>query len=343
MKTLTVICSVYNEEQTIALFFERVAKVFAGLEGRYRTQLFFLDNGCTDRSLEVIRGLADAHPWVYVWVFSRNFGYQCAVDAGLRLCPGDLFVVIDVDCEDPPEMIPTFLAEHEKGYDIVYGERVDRPENAVLKAGRKLFYRLIRVVADDNFVLDMAEFGLITAEVRDAIVQDTNSFPFVRASIGRIGFRRKAIPYRRESRVAGRTHYNFAGLALFAIAGILSASTFPLRVATYLLPFLVAAMAALVVAGAAWDLAWTTPAICALGFAYCGYTLAATALYVARIYKNGLLRPNVIVRPQLCRLPADATPARAGADGERAFVVPSLPPAARGPAAVVASTRDREP
>ncbi|HLQ38449.1 MAG TPA: glycosyltransferase family 2 protein [Planctomycetota bacterium] len=344
MKTLTVICSVHNEELTIPLFFARLAAVFAQLGGRYRTQLFFVDNGCTDRSLELIRGLADAQPWVYVWVLSRNFGYQCAVDAGLRHSPGDLFVVIDVDCEDPPEMIPEFLAQHEDGYDIVYGERVDRPENALLKAGRKLFYRVIRSVADDNFVLDMAEFSLITAEVRDAIVQDTNSFPFVRASIGRIGFRRKAIPYKRQHRVAGRTHYNFLGLLLFAIAGILSASTFPLRVATYLFPLLVLAMIALVMAGAVWSLSWTTPALCALGFAYCGYVLAATALYVARIYKNGLLRPNVILRPQLCRLPAELAIALPG--GERNWVMPAQPPAARptvAPPAAVPAAASKQP
>ncbi len=120
--------------------------------------------------------------------------------------------MIDVDCEDPPELIPRFVAEHEQGYDIVYGERVDRPEPTYLKWLRKSYYRLVRAVADDNFVLNMAEFSLITAEVRNAVIDEINSFPFIRASIGRIGFRRKNVPYTRERRSAGETHYNLIGM-----------------------------------------------------------------------------------------------------------------------------------
>src|SRR5262249_29696587 len=139
---LTVLCSVYNEEQTIPLFAERLYHIFDQIRSRYEPQLYFIDNGCQDRSYEIIRELRKEHPYTHVIVLSRNFGYQCALECGLRSTPGDLYVMIDVDCEDPPEMILEFLAEYERGYDIVYGDRVDRPEGFVMKSCRKLFYRL---------------------------------------------------------------------------------------------------------------------------------------------------------------------------------------------------------
>ena len=324
IKTLTVVCSVYNEEATIPLFYERVAAVFADLGDRYRGQVFFVDNGSTDASLDHIRKLAARDPAVFCGVLSRNFGYQCAIEYALRESPGDLFVTIDVDCEDPPEMIVEFLAHYEAGFDIVYGERVDRPEFWLLKFGRKVFYRLIRAIADDNFVLDMAEFALITAEVRDAIVLDNNSFPFMRSSIGRIGFKRKNVPYSRHSRIAGETHYNLLGLMFFATAGILSASTLPLRLATYAFPLWLIAISVLGVLHAATAWAWAVPLLLVLGFAYCGFALAAIGLYVARIYKNGLNRPNVIVRPQLSILPSEHGSYRAAAD-ERDVLLPRPP------------------
>ena len=116
MRTLSVICPVYDEQHTIPLFYERMAGVMDRLERaeRCRAQLFFIENGSTDGSYDAIRAIADRDPRVHAWVLSRNFGYQCAIEAGLRLTPGDLFVVIDVDCEDPPEMIEQFLDHLEK-------------------------------------------------------------------------------------------------------------------------------------------------------------------------------------------------------------------------------------
>src|SRR5262249_31912815 len=107
---------------------------------------------------------------------------------------GDIYVIIDADCEDPPEMIETFVSAYEEGYDIAYGERVDRAEPRLLKRARHFFYRLMRAVADDEVLLDMAEVSLITREVRDAVVADRTSFPFIRASIGASGSDAAAFP-----------------------------------------------------------------------------------------------------------------------------------------------------
>jgi dolichol-phosphate mannosyltransferase len=194
------------------------------------------------------------------------------------------------------------VARHRDGYDIVYGERVDRVEIASIKLMRKIFYRLLRAIADEDIVLDMAEFSLMTAEVRDAIVEDRSSFPFIRASIGRVGFRRLGIPYRRHPRIAGTTHYNFWGMTTFAVGGLLSASTLLLRVVTYALPLWIA-----ILGGLAWfaghGSAAASAALHFVGFAYCGTALSFIAIYLARIYKNTLGRPNAFLdssrsRPQ---------------------------------------------
>jgi dolichol-phosphate mannosyltransferase len=182
----------------------------------------------------------------------------------------------------------------------------------VLKGIRKLFYRVTRALADDDIILDMAEFALITLEVRDAINRDVSSFPFIRASIGRVGFRRVGIPYRRESRIAGTTHYNFVGMTIFAIAGILSSSTLLLRLPAYLFPFwalLVAALGYAYVAEGSREVLATMLVSFAL---YVGITCMAVSLYVARLYKNTLGRPNYILDSRNCIFQPRSAAATAG-------------------------------
>ncbi|HTA42721.1 MAG TPA: glycosyltransferase family 2 protein [Bryobacteraceae bacterium] len=306
-RTLAVVCPVYNEQQAIPLFFARIKEVFRKLPERYQARLYFIDNGCTDDSLDVIREINKEHPNVFVIVLSRNFGYQAAMETGLRLAEGDFYVMIDVDCEDPPEMIPEFLAYAEQGYDIVYGERLDRPEAVLLKSARRLFYRILKGVADDNSIMNMAEFSLLTAEVRNAILEDSTSYPFLRSSIGRIGFRRKNIPYKRQERIFGKSHYNLVSMTIFAVGGLLSASTLALRLPAYSLPFWVLAMILVTVNAIVSPAAWQIPLLLFLGSMFTGFSVVATGLYVARIYKNGLNRPNAIVRYQLSLLPQSET------------------------------------
>lgn len=291
---LAILVPVFNEEGVVPLFFERMEPVLTGLAREYRPHLVFLNNASSDGTLAAVERVRQRFADTFVLTMSRNVGYQRSLEAGLRHCIGDVFVFIDVDCEDPPEMIPDFVARHREGYDIVYGERVDRVEMPAVKLMRKFFYRLLRAIADEDIVLDMAEFSLMTAEVRNAIIDDCSSFPFIRASIGRVGFRRLGIPYRRHPRIAGTTHYNFWGMTTFAVGGLLSASTLLLRVLTYALPVWI-----LVLAGLAWSAGrghtGAAAALAFLGFGYCGAALSFIAIYLARIYKNTLGRPNAFL------------------------------------------------
>jgi dolichol-phosphate mannosyltransferase len=192
-------------------------------------------------------------------------------------------------------MIPLFLAEWEKGYDIVYGERVSRPERALLRAARRAFYRVTRRIADNEFILDMAEFSLISRRVRDVCLFQNSTFPFIRNEIGYAGFRRIGLPYTRQARIHGQTHYNLVRMSQFAIAGILSASTFPLRFVIYAgvpLAFVdLIASAASLFSSAPMDLQWLFMLNCALLMLAAGFS----AIYIARIYKDAVNRPLFIV------------------------------------------------
>jgi len=292
---LTILCPVHNEQQVIPLFFGRIRPVIERLAPRYQVHLVFLNNASTDRSAQEIENIRDIWPATYIITMSKDVGYHASLECGLRNATADLFVFIDVDCEDPPEMILDFVEKHEQGYDIVYGERVDRHESRALKGARKLFYRLLHALADEEILLDMAEFSLFTKEVRDAVLEESSSFPFLRASIARVGFRRAAIPFKRQKRIAGDTHYNLIRMSIFAIAGILSASTLFLRLPIYLLPFWILTLFLLAVGYVYTTSVWFIVAAFVVFTAYVGATMAFTALYVARTYKNGLRRPNAFI------------------------------------------------
>ncbi len=294
-KSITIICPVHNEAKVIPLFFERMRPVMAELSKGYDVSLVFSNNASTDNTLEAIEKIRSVENNVYVISLSANVGYQRSLECGLRNCKGDLFAFIDVDCEDPPEMIVEFVRAYEQGHEIVYGERADREEPEYVKFLRKVFYRILRALADEEVILDMAEFSLMTSEVRDAIIKDNTSFPFIRASIGRVGFRRCGITYKRHKRIAGDSHYNFFSMTKFAVAGILSSSTLFLRIPIYSLPFWLLLMVALPAGYILTDNKWFLVASFFAFATYVGATISFIAIYVARIYKNTLGRPNFII------------------------------------------------
>lgn len=295
IKHLTIICPVHNEEKVVPLFFERALPVIKELSARYRVDLLFLNNASTDGTYQTIQKLRLEYPFVYVITLSSNVGSICSLECGVRNALGDVFAIIDVDCEDPPEMLLEFVKRYEEGYDVVYGERKDREAPNLIRILRKLFYHMVRRIADEDIVLYMGVFLLFTAEVRDAAVQEHNSFLIVNNSIARVGFHRIGIPYKRQHRIGGQSHYNLWNLTMLAIAGFLSASTLMLRMPIYLLPFWLLLTAVLGVAQIVIGNPWFLLANVLLTCAYLGGAIAFTALYVARAYKNGLRRPNYVI------------------------------------------------
>lgn len=291
-KLVSIICAVHNEEKTVQLFYDRLINIINDLN--YDFEIIFTNNRSTDSTLSIIQQLINIDPRVKVLTFSRNFGYQCSVQAGMTYAKGDCMITIDVDCEDPPELIPIFLKKWEDGFDIVYGIRTNRPESKILILMRNLFYRILRFTADTEIILNMAEFGLIANYVRDGIINNTNTFPFLRTEIAYSGYNSFGVKYDREKRIAGETHYNFWRMAIFAVGGILSSSTFPFRMAVFVFPLVIAFNLLMLVAdsylgGVYFKL------LAVFDFLYVSLLLTTHGIYLARIYKNGLGRPLYIV------------------------------------------------
>jgi polyisoprenyl-phosphate glycosyltransferase len=294
-KRISILCPVFNEEPTIPLFYERLKAALAPIADRYDFEILFSDNRSTDHTVERVLELRAKDPRVQLLSLSRNFGYQHSIVAALRQASGDAMCVIDADCEDPPEMIVMLIQHWEDGYDVVYGVRDRRAEPFILTWLRKLFYRVNKRIADSDILLDMAEFCLIGADVRDAVVANQSTFPFVRAEIAHLGYRRMGIRYNRQRRIAGRSHYSLYGMWRFAVAGILSSTTVPLRIPLYLLPPLVILNALgfwLEVSGR-WP--WGFELSVLADLLYLAFGFAFLSLYTARNYRNVVGRPVAVV------------------------------------------------
>ena len=294
-RLISIVTPVFNEEESIPIFYERLQKALAPLRQTYNFEMLFTNNRSRDGSLAAIMGLRASDPSVQVLTLSRNFGYQPSLMSGIRHASGDAVIVIDVDCEDPPELIPRFIEEWERGYDLVYGDRKKRTEFFAVQLARQLFYRVNRLLADTEIVLDMGDFALISRRLRDLMLANRSTFPFLRTEAAYVGFERKGIAYRRASRVRGKSHFNYVAMVKFAVGGILSSSTFPLRVAGFLfVPVLVATLTLLSLdlfkgPGPAFHL------MVALDLVYLMFSTVCLSIYLARTYKNGVSRPVFIV------------------------------------------------
>jgi dolichol-phosphate mannosyltransferase len=296
---VTIVCPVFNEEKSVDLFYARLVAAMKETEPKVRYELLFVNNRSTDRTLEIIRDLHEKDARVNIITLSRNFGYQASITAGMRHAKGDCVVNIDVDCEDPPEMIPRFIDKWLGGADVAYGIRDKREEFVGMHLARKLFYRVTRQVADYEIVLDMAEFLLVDARVRDFVLASRSTYPFVRAQVGYAGFKREGISYKREKRIAGETHYNILAAFRFGVAGILSSSTLVLR----MLAYVGVVLFPLDIAGAAFvafgpDRAVTARYVAAALLLNLGWLVLGAGmlgLYVARLYKDNVGLPLYII------------------------------------------------
>jgi glycosyltransferase involved in cell wall biosynthesis len=291
--TLAVIVPVHNELGNIAPFYERARLVLESVPGM-PWQMVFVNDGSTDGSLERICELRARDERVKVISLSRNFGYHAVLLAGLSLVAADRYAMIDVDCEDPPELLLEFHRAIEGGADVAYGIRSNRIEPVLVTFFRRLFYYLNKGIADSDIVLWMAEFAMITRQVRDAILAPHTTYVFLRAELGYVGFVRVGVPYVRGVRMSGKTHYNFFNMTRFAVSGFLASSTFPLRLILYLAVVVGILFPLLVALGGLGSAAIASLASIAT-FYFALIALSTIALYLARTYKNGVSRPVFIV------------------------------------------------
>ncbi len=238
--TFSVVAPVYNEEQLIAEFCRRVIATLEPLGEPF--ELVLVNDGCRDRSPEIMRELHERDPRIKVINFSRNFGHQIAITAGTDYAVGKAVIVIDSDLQDPPEVIPQLIERWREGYQVVYGVREEREgETWFKKTTAALFYRLIARITNVKIPVDTGDFRLMDRKVVDALKRIREHHRFMRGLSAWVGFRQTGVAYRRHARAAGTTKYPLRKMLRFALDGITSFSYLPLQLATYL-GFLVAAI-----------------------------------------------------------------------------------------------------
>ncbi len=239
---LSVVAPLYNEEGNVAELLRRLRAAADGciVDGY---ELVFVDDGSSDRTLELLRSHAAVDPRIVIVQLSRNFGHQLAATAGLDQARGDAVVLIDADLQDPPELIPAMVERWRAGFDVVYAVRRRRKGESRFKIWTaRSFYRITRRLTKVSIPVDTGDFRLMSRRVVDALKTIRERHRFIRGLVSWVGFPQTAIEYDRDARFSGDSKYPFSKMVRFAIDGITSFSDIPLRFASYF-GFIVSAVA----------------------------------------------------------------------------------------------------
>lgn len=304
---ISVVIPCFNEEAVIQATYRRLTGIL-GAMAETQLEFVFIDDGSRDRTPALLRGLQDADPRVRVVFFSRNFGHQIAVTAGIEHASGDAVVLIDADLQDPPEVIEEMVARWRSGVDVAYGTRSTREGESALKLWTaKSFYRFINRISETEIPLDTGDFRLMDRRVVDAFLSMPERDRFVRGMVAWLGFRQESVPYRRAARFAGETKYPLRKMIRFATDGILSFSLAPLRLAIWI-GFATAGVATLGIIYALlvrlftnhWVPGWALLFIACMTLGSMQLVcVGAVGEYVGRIYGEVKRRPLYIVRERL--------------------------------------------
>ena len=300
---LTVVVAACNEAEALPLLHPRIRAALAGIAG-LQAGVLSVDDGSRDDTWRVLQDLAASDPQVALLRLSRNFGKEAALTAGLDRVGQGAAMILDADGQDPPELIPEFVARWREGWDDVYGTRIEREGDGWVRRGAAaVFYRLIGRLSPTPVPADTGDYRLLSPRALAALRQLRERHRFMKGLFGWIGFRRVALPYRRSPRLAGRSKFGLWRLWNFALEGITSFSTAPLRVATYI--GLLTALAAFVggVAIMAKTLVWGDrvagwPTMMVVILFLGGVQLIALGLigeYLGRLYDEAKQRPLYLV------------------------------------------------
>ena len=303
---LSLVIPLFNEEAVLPLLVERLETVLTRLD--CDTEVIFVDDGSRDGTLALVRQLAGRDPRYRGLSFSRNFGHQAAITAGLDVASGDAVVMMDADLQDPPEILARMVQLYREGYDVVSAQRVGRDGDGWWKrTSASAFYWIMRKTVDERIVPEVGDFRLLSGAVVRALRQFREQHRFMRGLIAWLGFREAVVPFDRGPRAAGSTKYPTLKMAAFAWTAITSFSGLPLRlgvlagfamIALGALYFVYALYRALVVHATVPG--WTSLVFLQIFFS--GATLLCIGLmgeYLARVYDESKRRPLYIVRDAL--------------------------------------------
>ena len=228
---LTVIIPIFNEEQNIPTLFNRLKDVVSNLGITH--EFIFINDGSRDQSLKLIKELAVKDSNVRYINFSRNFGHQIAVTAGIDASKGETIAIIDADLQDPPELIGEMYNKMKEGYEVVYARRKSRAgESFMKKYTAKMFYRLLAKITSVKIPVDTGDFRIIHRKIVDVLKEMPEQQKYLRGQIAWIGFNQTYIEYDRSERLGGETGYTYKKMMRLALDGITSFSNFPLKFAT---------------------------------------------------------------------------------------------------------------
>jgi len=231
-KDISIVVPIYFEEGNIFPLYERLYHVLS-LDMGLDYEIIFVNDGSTDSSVENILKLQERDSNIRLIDFSRNFGHQIAVTAGIDHSSGNTVVIIDADLQDPPELIKKMYYLYQKGYDVVYARRRSRAgESLFKKFTARLFYRLLDRITDIDIPLDTGDFRLISRRVVEELKKMPEKSRFIRGLVTWVGFKQISVEYDRDQRYSGKTGYSLIKMINFSINGITSFSTFPLKLAT---------------------------------------------------------------------------------------------------------------
>jgi len=299
---LSVIIPIYNEEMNLVPMNNRIIAALMPLQLHY--EIIYVNDGSKDNSLPIIMGLSEENASVKYIDFSRNFGHQIAISAGLEHAVGERIVIMDGDGQDPPELIPALLTKSKEGFEVVYAKRKKRKgESFLKKLTAKLFYRFLANITQIEIPLDTGDFRLIHRKVQKVLLNMPEQHKYLRGQIAWIGFNSTFVEYDREDRMGGNTKFTYGKMMRFATDGISGFSNWPLKVAT-MLGFAVSGIAFMLIIYSLYqkfygftEVGWTSLHISVLFLG--GVQLLGIGIlgeYLGRVSENVKNRPTYIVK-----------------------------------------------
>ncbi|MDD5159195.1 MAG: glycosyltransferase family 2 protein [Sulfuricurvum sp.] len=230
---ISLICPCYNEQEVIGYFLSSVTPILESFKKPY--EIIFINDGSRDKTLDVLLDSKARYPHIRIINLSRNFGKEAAMTAGLDVCQGEVVIPIDVDLQDPPELIKDFIREYESGYDVVVAKRVDRTSDSFAKKlSAEYFYKLHNKISQVTIPDNVGDYRLMSRKVITEIQKLPENQRFMKGIFAWVGFKTAVVEYVRQPRKAGTTSFNGWKLWNFALDGITSFSTVPLRIWLYM-------------------------------------------------------------------------------------------------------------
>lgn len=308
-KKISVVIPMYYEEEVAQICYDRVSSVLDKLKKEYDYEIIFVNDGSKDKTLSILKDIASKDAKVKIISFSRNFGHQAAVTAGIKYVTGDAIVIMDADLQDPPELIPDMLKLWEDGNEVIYGKRNTRKgESAFKLLTAKMFYSFLNAMSEVEIPKNTGDFRLVDRSVIDVINNLPEHNKFLRGLFSWVGFEQKEFLYDRPKRELGETKYPLKKMLKLAKDGIISFSTKPLKIVGGLgIISILLSIAILVYSILSYALnwnhlapGWTSIMVCVTFFAGIQlFSLWIMSEYISRIYDESKGRPEYIIKEKI--------------------------------------------